>query len=202
MKNRENNPVPMNLRPTTLTMNERFNKAKNQSAKVYDPAIRKLRRQQIVMSKVLGLTNTHIGEIFGLSKATVSHEITMAKKDGTLEALNARVLDELVPDAIAVYKRKLTQEDDAFVAKDVLKHLERLTNRKDEQQKQQNMQYSMDAYIKAKRELPNGDVLHLEQRIQGEAAKVMLETGSLEPAPASNMDFLEGIVVETIDDKD
>jgi hypothetical protein len=190
------NPVPKYIRATTRVKAYRIQDYKNQSAKVQDPAIRKLRRQQIVMSKVMGLTNKHIGKVFGLAAGTIAHEINMAKKDGTLDDLNQRILDELVPDAIAVYKKKLLEEDDAFVAKDVLKHLERLTTRKDDKESRQEAQYSMQAYIEQKRQLPDGSMVSIEQTVKGEVAKAYLEQGKLEAAPPESMQFLKDIVVE------
>lgn len=178
----------------------RIQDAKNQSSKLIDPSMRKLRRQQIVMSRIMGLDNIKIGKVFGLSRNTIAYEINMAKKDGTLDDLNQRILDDLVPDAIAVYKKKLTQEDDAFVAKDVLKHLERLTARKDEQINQERGQYSMQAYLEAKRTLPSGETVTIEQTVRGEAAKAYLEEGRLEAAVPENMKFLQDIVVEKVDE--
>jgi transposase len=202
MNNPTNNPIPLHLRPTTLTKKQRTSMDKAQSARLMDPKLRKLRRQQIVMSKVLGMTNEHIGRVFNLRRSTVAREVNEAKKEGMLESLNERIIEELVPDAIELYKRKMKDEDDAFVAKDVLKHLERLTARKDEKARQEGIQYSMDTYIRSKRELPNGQVVSIEQHVKGEAAKALLEQGNLEAAPASGMSFLEGVVVETVDDKD
>lgn len=177
--------------------------ADNQAAKtaLHDPKLRKLRRQQIVMSKVMGLSSKRIGKVFNLSTYTVNHEINMAKKDGTLEQLNERILEELVPDAIALYKKKMLEEDDAFVAKDVLKHLDRLTARKDEKEKQTQVQYSMEAYIKSKQQLPSGEFVTIEQKVQGEAARQLLEQGNLEPAPPENMKFLQDIVIEKVDNE-
>jgi transposase len=196
-------PLPRNLNPTVVTKPDfiryRENSAKKSS--LNDPKLRKLRRQQMVMAKVMGLPTKKISEMFNLSTHTVNHEINMAKKDGTLEALNERIINELVPDAIDLYLKKMREEDDAFVAKDVLKHLERLTNRKDEKEKAQQVQYSMEAYIKSKQQLPSGETVTIEQRVQGEAAKHLLEQGNLEPAPPESMKFLNDIVVEKVEDE-
>lgn len=203
MDDKNNSPVPRHLNPTVIPKPIRTKVLDNQAkrAAVHDPKIRKLRRQQMVMAKVMGLPTQKISEMFNLSRHTVNYEINMAKKDGTLEALNERIITELVPDAIDLYLRKMREEDDAFVAKDVLKHLERLTNRKDEKEKSQQMQYSMEAYIKSKQQLPSGETVTIEQRVQGEAAKHLLEQGNLEPAPPENMKFLEDIVVEKVDNE-
>ena len=201
--NKTNSPLPRHLDPNVVPK-PTFTKYRNNVAKktaLYDPKIRKLRRQQLVMAKVMGLPTDKISEMFNISRHTVNHEINMARKDGTLEALNERIINELVPDAIELYLKKMREEDDAFVAKDVLKHLERLTNRKDEKEKQQQVQYSMEAYIKSKQQLPSGETVTIEQRVQGEAAKHLLEQGNLEPAPPENMKFLEDIVVEKVDNE-
>jgi DNA-binding transcriptional regulator LsrR (DeoR family) len=195
------NPIPMHLREKTKTKNERINLAERQASKLNDPEMRKFRRQQMVMSRVMGMNNKQIGKIFNLTGATVAQEINKAKKEGVLDSLNERILDELVPDAIAVYKKKLLEEDDAFVAKDVLKHLERLTNRKDEKEKSESVQYSMQAYIQSKQQLPNGQIVNIQQTLKGEATKALLEQGNMEPVPSEGMQFLEGVVVEEEDNE-
>jgi len=194
------NPIPITLRPTYSGLGKLNEYSRTESNRLKDPQLRKLRRQQIVMSRVLGLKNEAIGKVFGLAPNTIAQEIRLAKKDGTLDDLNQRILDDLVPDAIAVYKKKLLDEDDAFVAKDVLKHLDRLTARKDTKEQQEHVQYSMQAYIESKRQLPNGQVVNIEQTLRGEAARAYLEEGRLEEAQSESMAFLSDIVVEKIDE--
>jgi len=194
------NPIPKHLRPSTLTKNELHEAREKVANKLVDPKLRKLRRQQIVMSKVMGVKTAQIGELFNITPATVQHELRIASKGGELDDLNQRILDELVPDALSVYTKKMREENDAFVAKDVLKHLDRLTARKDEKAKQQEVQYSMEAYIKSKKQLPNGEFVDVEERIKGEAARQYLEQGNLEPASARDMGFMKDIVVEKKDE--
>lgn len=190
------NPLPKGIRGgrtkvQTKQMLERAARIKAGNAKVH-----KLRRQYIMVCRLFGMNRKQIAEKLNLGINTVAHEIRMAKKDGTLESLNERILAELAPLAIDVYKKKMLQEDDAFVAKDVLKHLDRLTARQDEKESVQEGHMSISAYIQAKKQLPTGDVVSVEQVLKGDAAKQYLETGTLEPADPKDMGFLEGIVVE------
>jgi len=198
--NVNNNPIPRHLRPTTLTKREEQSMVKRQTTVLQSPKLRQLRRQHIVAAKVMGVTTETIGETFNLSNKAVRHELRQADKDGTIETLNERILSELVDPALEVYLHKMKTEKDAFVAKDVLKHLERLTNRKDEKAKSQEVQYSMEAYIKSKKQLPNGEFVDVEERIRGEAARQYLENGNLEPASPKGMSFMNDIVVEIKDE--
>lgn len=122
-------------------------------------------------------------------------EIKMAEKTGILDELNSRILSELVPEAIRVYKDKMTKEDDAFVAKDVLKHLDRLTQIQIDKQSGDQPKYSIDAYIKAKapKELGDGEI-NIKQVIEGERARQILEASQL--TVEEHSDVLQGVRIK------
>lgn len=192
-----NNPVPRDLfiKRSNKTRME-YDRATSMRSALGNRKLQIVRRKNIAMCKVLGMSNKHIGEIFNIGRDRVSRELKFADQEGLLDRLNAQILDELVPEAIRVYKDKMTKENDAFVAKDVLKHLDRLTARIDAKEAASNPTYSVQAYIQAKNpeQLGPNSEINLKQIIKGEQAKQLLEQTTMEPAEQD--DILSGVVVE------
>lgn len=129
----------------------------------------------------------------------MSTELRLADQEGILDRLNTDILNTLVPEAIKVYMDKLVNEKDAFVAKDVLKHLDRLTARADEKKKGDQPRYSIEAYIQAQAGniLGTDGTIDVKQVIQGQRAKQILEEARVSPHDEqSRLDILDGVVVE------
>lgn len=189
------NPVPKSIRGGPTRVQTKLMMQRSVARSAGTQKILKLRRQYILVCRLFGMNTRQIAEKVNLGIRTVSHELRMAKKDGTLESLNERIMAELAPIAIDLYKKKMLTEDDAFVAKDVLKHLDRLTARQDAKEDQREGHMSISAYIQAKKQLPEGEVT-IQQMLKGDAAKAYLEQGTLEPASPKDMEFLDDIVIE------
>jgi hypothetical protein len=192
-------PVPRALINKNTTK-ERIEYDKNTSLRTSlgNRKLQIVRRKNIAACKILGMSNTQIGKIFNIGKDRVSRELKFADQEGLLDRLNAEILDELVPEAIKVYKKKMVEEADAFVAKDVLRHLDRLTARVDEKKKVEAPQYSIAAYMQAKAptQLGEGEI-NISQIIRGEQARNILETSTVEPIKEDECeDILSNVVVE------
>lgn len=175
-----------------------YDKATSLKASLGNRKLQIIRRKNIAACKILGMSRAQIGQIFNIGKDRVSTELKFADQEGLLDRLNAQILDELVPEAIKVYKKKMTEEDDAFVAKDVLRHLDRLTARIDDKNSAETPRYSIEAYVQAKSasQIGEGEV-NITQIIQGERAKQLLEAATVAPIKQEECeDILDGVIVE------
>lgn len=99
-------------------------------------------------------SNMSIQEIathFRVSVDTVERSLRFAKKEGMVDDLEARVVDELGELALEAYRTKLTADDpDMYVAKDVLDKIFKLGERH-ENRTTQAAEMSLRAYLEQKR---------------------------------------------------
>lgn len=110
-------------------------------------AIRRLRAQKMVEDRVLGMPLKEMALKYHIHRATVQKELSFAVQEGLVEKLEDRILRELVPLAIETYKHKMKEDKDAFVAKDVLTNLARLSE-KQERAKKDSSSDTLEAYIR------------------------------------------------------
>ncbi len=80
--------------------------------------------------RILGQTNKTIGKHFGIGPNTVDKALAYAVREGLTKKYEESILEELVPMAIKVYKKKLEADND-YAAKDVLDKLFQLGDRFD-----------------------------------------------------------------------
>lgn len=110
-------------------------------------ALRRLRATKLIEDRVMGLKMTEIAKKYRIAPETVRKELTFAHSLGLVEKLEDRILRELVPLAIETYKHKMKEDKDAFVAKDVLTNLARLSE-KSERLRESAEQDTLEAYLK------------------------------------------------------
>lgn len=110
-------------------------------------AIRKLRAYRLVEERVLGMKMVDIAKKYSITPHIVRKELDFAHQNGLIESLEERILTELVPLAIDTYKHKMSEDKDAFVAKDVLQNLSRLSE-KQEKRNQSSQGDTLEAYLK------------------------------------------------------
>lgn len=84
------------------------------------PNLIRLRALKMLEHKLTGKTNKEIGEIFGVSAATVNRALTLADRGDLTAQFEDQILKDLVPLAVSAFKTALTNGD-AQVALEVLK---------------------------------------------------------------------------------
>lgn len=87
---------------------------------INDKDLRRIRVQKVLQRTTSGYTNDEVSKELGISRATVARDMTYAKEHGLLDKIENRIAADLAPLAIEVYRKKLVEDEDAFVAKDVL----------------------------------------------------------------------------------
>lgn len=117
--------------------------AKDQTTK----AVRRLRAQKMVEDRVFGMSIAKMADKYQVHPNTVSKELRFANEEGLIANLEDRILRELVPLAIETYKAKMKEDKDAFVAKDVLTNLARLSEKQERRQKEDTSN-TLEAYIR------------------------------------------------------
>jgi hypothetical protein len=110
-------------------------------------ALRRLRAHRIVEDRIMGLNIKDLSFKYNIGCETVTKELKFAKEIGIIDSLEDRILKELVPLAIETYKIKMSEDRDAYVAKDVLTNLARLSEKQERKQKDDDTN-SLEAYIK------------------------------------------------------
>jgi hypothetical protein len=113
-----------------------------------EKAIRNLRALKLVEDRVLGNTHSELAVKYKMSIPNVRKELRYAISEGLVETLEERILNELVPLAIETYKVKMSEDRDAFVAKDVLSNLARLSEKKE--RKDNDTKFSLKAYLETR----------------------------------------------------
>lgn len=88
---------------------------------IRDPKIRRARALRMIEQRILGLSLTQVGKLFNLEGKTVMRELTWAEKQGLLEDLERKILNELVPSAITTIKHVMETNKDSAVALEVMK---------------------------------------------------------------------------------
>lgn len=95
-----------------------------------NPALRRIRVEQVLKRKLSGYSHQEVADELGIAIGSVTNDMHYASKHGLLDKIEQRLLSDLVPLAINVYKKKLIEDEDAFVAKDVLSIVTKLGDRK------------------------------------------------------------------------
>lgn len=78
--------------------------------------------------RIQGMTNVEIGKAYNASPQTVARAIEWAYRQGMVYDLENKVINDLIPKAIAIYAKQL-DEGDPHVAKDVIDKLVKLGTR-------------------------------------------------------------------------
>ncbi len=115
-----------------------------------DPALYRARAMEILKMRILGQTNATIGKHFGIGTVTVDKSLAYAVREGLTKKYEESILEELVPMAIKVYKKKLEADND-YAAKDVLDKLFQLGDRFDKRAAKVE-EISLEAELKNRRE--------------------------------------------------
>lgn len=96
---------------------------------IREPELRRVRALQMLQRRITGGTLEQIADEFGVTRETVSRQLKWAAREGLIEDHEERILNELVPEAIRIYSEKMKNDNDAFVARDVLTFLTKLGDR-------------------------------------------------------------------------
>lgn len=101
--------------------------------------------------KISGNDNKQIAKRFQVTEKTVKDSLDFAIKQGVVEDLEQKIIKELVPQAIEVYREALNSPSHKVdVAKDLLTKLVQIGTRSSKQQ-QHREQLGLKAYLDAKR---------------------------------------------------
>lgn len=121
------------------------------------PALHRATKQEmqvryglVVARRLLGTTVKKIGEQMGLSMSTVNRDLRRARKAGLIADYENAILDKLVPIAVEKYQKAL-QEDDLFVAKDILAQASKIADRTSKEQSQK-AGMSLQLYLQMRKE--------------------------------------------------
>lgn len=109
--------------------------------------LKRVRAIRMANERIHGVPVKVIAQRYNLDRGTVLKELKYAADNGLIDQLEERILNELVPLAIDTYKEKMREDKDAFVAKDVLTNLARLSE-KMEKRKDKEEGTSLEAYLK------------------------------------------------------
>lgn len=132
----------------------------------YNLALKRLRATRIVQDRIAGMTLKDIAKKYRRNVDTVKKDLQYATENGLVDQMEDRILNELVPLAIDTYKLKMTRDEDAFVAKDVLTNLARLSD-KQERKRQNDNSHTLEAYLKIRAsKSPSGQIEHLTQHLK------------------------------------
>lgn len=105
----------------------------------------KTRALAMLQRRIYGTTVREIAKEFKVKEETVYESLRWVKSTKLVEAYEKSFL-ELVPDAIRVYQQKLIEDQDPYVAKDILDKVFKLGDRFS-QQTQHNQNISLTAYL-------------------------------------------------------
>lgn len=142
---------------------------------------RRLAALHIYYDRMHGATLEELSRAYKLSETTISRLLKIAMADDLVKKLEDQILNDVVPLAIQVYKKKLA-EDSEFVAKDVLANFAKIADRsikrqeleKSQEQDEDSLEFLL--RIKGKKnfkpELPeeviDGTIVKSEPGISGE----------------------------------
>lgn len=100
------------------------------TAVVGDPRLKKLRAMQMLEMRLKSHTLQEIADEFRVSIDTVQRHLDWAVREGAIQKHEESILERLVPKAIKAYEKALDADTpDIFVAKDILSHLMKLSER-------------------------------------------------------------------------
>jgi hypothetical protein len=101
--------------------------------------------------RVANLSIPQIAKEFNVSPRTVQYSLAYAVREGLTKAFETDIVTKLVPLALQVYKEKLENDRDPYIAKDVIDKLVKLGDRFSQREGQQEEQ-DLKAYIESRRE--------------------------------------------------
>jgi len=147
-------------------LSPQFNRQIIRSNTPYNLALKRLRATRIVQDRISGMTLKDIAKKYRRNVDTVKKDLQYATENGLVDQMEDRILNELVPLAIDTYKLKMKRDEDAFVAKDVLTNLARLSD-KQERKRQNDNTHTLEAYLKIRSTKPtSGQIEHLSQHLK------------------------------------
>lgn len=145
----------------------------------------RLRAMEMLNLKVQGYTNAKIGERFGVGVDTVRRSLEYAGREGLVKEYENQLIAELIPEAIRVYKEKLTDENDPYVAKDIIDKLIKLGDRFQIAEAKQE-ELTLSAYLEGKQkrkdqldESKNSDKKGSKEKYVG-SASIVNNSGAIE----------------------
>lgn len=130
-------------------------KSKPSGVKMNMPEVKRVRAMGMFELKVKGWTHEEIAAEYRCSTDTVARLLDWAAREGQILKHEEAILDRLMPKAIAVYEKAL-DNNDVFVAKDLMATLSRLSERIDKRQEHVE-ELSLAAYLKTRRRTENPD---------------------------------------------
>lgn len=92
------------------------------------PELYKLRAMKILDMTLTGHSMEAVAKHFNIHPDTVRRSLVYARREGLTLKYEEQILQDLVPEAMRVYRDKLS-EGDAYVAKDVLDKVQKLGER-------------------------------------------------------------------------
>lgn len=121
------------------------------TAVVGDPRLKKLRAMQMLELRLKSHTLQEIADEFRVSIDTVQRHLDWAVREGAIQKHEEAILERLVPKAIKAYEKALDNDTpDIFVAKDILGHLMKLSERVDKRQEHVE-ELTLNAWIKSRK---------------------------------------------------
>ena len=123
---------------------------------IRNEGIYRLRAMEMLQMKVRGMGDVAIGKEFGVSDQTVQRSLAYAAREGLVKQYENQLISDLIPEAIRVYKAKLTEENDPYVAKDIIDNLIKLGDRFQLQEAKQE-EMTLSAYLDSKQQGKKSD---------------------------------------------
>ena len=138
--------------------------------------VRRVRATRVIQRQIDGYTKDQIAQELGISKTTVDGDIKFAKQNGLLDKVETQVLSQLAPLAVEVYRKKLVEDEDAFVAKDVLSLITKLGDRRAKTE-QVSQSFTIEDYIRS-RQNPVKEISEQPVEVKALPGEVINENGT------------------------
>jgi DNA-binding CsgD family transcriptional regulator len=124
------------------------------TAVVKHPQTKRLRAMGMLEMRVKSRTLQEIADEYRCSIDTVQRHLEWAAREGNILKHEETILERLIPKAIAAYEKAL-DNNDVFVAKDLLGHLMKLSERVDKRQEHVE-ELSLNAWLKTRKQTDRG----------------------------------------------
>lgn len=129
-----------------------------------------------------------IGNEFGCSPDSVARQLKWAAREGLIEDHEERILNDLVPEALRIYSEKMKNDNDAYLARDVLMILTKLGERV-AARREHVEEMTLSAYMRLRKEMTDesaNQALPDAKGRAGDPADVI--DAEISPAPAQLSD--------------
>ena len=143
--------------------------------------LHRVRRVMMLESKIKGSTNGQLMKEFNLSQKQLKNELLKAKQENLVRDIEANILERLATKALKLYDKALDEED-LFVAKDVLAQVHKIAERKEKKQlSEQNvglalwLQARKEKLLEEDKEKFSGEIIeHPQQEVLGASEELLL----------------------------